>query len=101
MKKGGKVIRNKPTLAFEHMGEPVDGKEVLPASTVLEWFEDALKADNPKPSPVLCQEFARDLRVIFNRQNNSEYETYEGISWKSELDKALSHPLIFHTTANV
>ena len=47
---------------------------MAPVSEVLRWFEEALRANDPKPSHVDCERLARQFQVIVNRQNNAELE---------------------------
>ena len=41
-------------------------------NTVRQWFENALRSDDPKPSPGACIKLAREFQVIANRRNNAE-----------------------------
>ena len=45
-----------------------------PPEKLREWFDLALRADDPKPSLTACKELALELQAILNRQNNEELE---------------------------
>jgi hypothetical protein len=41
----------------------------IDAEKLLEWFDYALEADDPKPSRAACEKLATEIRLVLERQN--------------------------------
>jgi hypothetical protein len=87
--------REKPRLA---QGANIDAEKLL------EWFDHALKAGDPKPSRAACEKLVTEIRLVLerqnkigNRRNNADLEKkYKGsvprgelkdISWLEEKER--------------
>jgi len=46
----------------------------LSGQKLQQFFEDALRPNDPRPSPDDCEKLAHDIRIIVNRMNNAELE---------------------------
>ncbi len=71
---------------------------MAPTEEVLRWFADALKPTDPRPSRAACDKLARELQIIFIRQQNEEREKkgpvdvleLKDVSPAAELDKRVA-----------
>jgi|SRR5208337_2090810 len=51
----------------------------IPAEKAREWFCDALRNDDAKPSLAICEKLVQEFSTILNRQNNEELERDPGL----------------------
>jgi hypothetical protein len=66
---------------------------LAPTAKVQNWFDDALRKDDPKPSRAACDRLAREFQIIVNRHNNAERARERPVPFGELKDVSLAEEL--------